>query len=249
MLDKKSDKEIAILREGGKILGQIRDQLAASAKVGVTGLELDAQATKLIQAAGGKPAFKGYQGFPNALCVSVNQTVVHGIPNDQPFAEGDLVGLDIGMEYKGFFTDTATTVAIGQVTPATQKLLDVTKKALEIGLSQVGPDGYIGDIGKAIEKYVKPFGFGIVRDLAGHGVGRAVHEDPVIPHYDPGQKLDKMFPGLVIAVEPMINLGTAKVVVEDDNWGINSADNTMTAHFEHTVVVTEDGYEILTPSA
>jgi len=209
---------------------------------------LDAQAQKLIERAGGKASFKGYSGFPNALCVSVNQTVVHGIPNDQPFAEGDLVGLDIGMEYKGLFTDTATTVPVGKIDSAAQKLLDVTKKALEIGLSQVGPDGYIGDIGKAIEKYVKPFGFGIVQDLAGHGVGRAVHEDPVIPHYDSGQKLDKMFPGLVIAIEPMINLGTYEVVIEDDNWGVNSADNTMTAHFEHTVVVTEDGYEILTQS-
>ncbi|MBT4349899.1 type I methionyl aminopeptidase [bacterium] len=246
MLDKKSDKEIEILRAGGHILGNIRDQLAKAVKVGVTGLDLDILAEKLVKEAGGKPSFKGYHGFPNAVCVSVNQTVVHGIPNNIAFAEGDLVGIDIGMEYQGFFTDTATTVAIGKIDPKAEKLLKATKKALEIGLSQVSPDGHIGDIGKAIEKYIKPFGFGIVRDLAGHGVGRAVHEDPMIPHYDPGKKLDKMFPGLVIAIEPMINLGTHDVVVDQDNWSVNSADDSLTAHFEHTVVVTKDGCEILT---
>jgi len=246
MLDKKTDKEIEKEIAGGKILGQIRDQLAQYTKAGVTGLELDNLAEKLMKKAGGKPSFKNYHGFPNALCVSVNQTVVHGIPNAKPFVDGDLVGLDIGMEYQGFYTDTATTVAVGKISKEATRLLEATKKSLEVAISQVGPDAYIGDIGKAIEKYIKQFGFGIIRDLGGHGVGRAVHEDPFIPHYDTGNRLEKMFSGLVIAIEPMISLGTHEVVVAQDNWAISSADDSLTAHFEHTMVVTEDGCEILT---
>ena len=246
MLDKKTEKEIDKMRSGGKILGQIRDELSRAVKIGMTGIELDQLAEKLISQAGVQPSFRGYQGFPNALCVSVNETVVHGIPNNLPFREGDLVGLDIGIEHQGFHTDTATTVPVGKISREAAKLLKVTKQALAIGIKQVGPNNYIGDIGKAIEAYVKPFGFGIVRDLAGHGVGRKVHEEPMIPNYDPGKRLAKMFPGLVIAIEPMIIFGSHEVVVAGDQWSVQAADQNLTAHFEHTVVVTEKGYEILT---
>jgi methionyl aminopeptidase len=246
MIDKKTDKEIAVLRAGGKILSQVRDELDSAVKIGMTGLELDQLAEKLISQAGAKPSFRGYQGFPNALCVSVNQTVVHGIPDNIPFKEGDLVGLDIGMEYKGLYTDTAITVPVGKISQTASQLLEVTKQALAIGMAQVGPNNYIGDIGKAIEAYVKPFGFGIVRDLAGHGVGRKVHEEPMIPNYDPGKRLDKMFPGLVIAIEPMIIAGSHEVVVAADEWSVQAADQNLTAHFEHTLVVTDKGHEILT---
>ena len=249
MLDKKTPAEIAILREGGLILGQIRDALADSLKVGMTGLELDAQAEKLIKEAGGRPAFKHYHGFPNALCVSVNQTVVHGIPNKIPFQIGDLVGIDIGMEYKGFYTDTAVTVGIGDIGEQAEELLSVCQQALQIGILAVKPGGYISDIGKAIEKYVKPYGFGIVRDLTGHGVGRAVHEDPYIPNYNPGKRLEEMFPGLVLAIEPMITLGgDFAITIAKNNWDVQARDQSLTAHFEHTVVVTETGHEILTDS-
>lgn len=249
MLDKKTPQEIEILHEGGKILGKIRDTLAEHAKAGVTGLELDTLAETLIREAGARPAFKNYHGFPNALCVSVNQTVVHGIPNKIPFQTGDLVGLDIGMEYKGFYTDTAVTVGIGDIGEQAEELLSVCQQALQIGILAVKPGGYISDIGKAIEKYVKPYGFGIVRDLTGHGVGRAVHEDPYIPNYNPGKKLEQMFPGLVLAIEPMITLGgDFAVTIAKNNWDVQARDQSLTAHFEHTVAVTETGHLILTKS-
>ncbi|MBT6691290.1 type I methionyl aminopeptidase [Candidatus Parcubacteria bacterium] len=247
MLSRKTPKDIKILREGGKLLGSILRQLAGEVKPGVTGQELNKLAEELIKKAGGTPSFKNYRGFPCGLCVSVNQTVVHGVPNDQPFREGDLVGLDIGMKYKNLHTDTATTVAIGKLDKKVQQFLDRTKQALEIGIQEVGPDKHIGDIGKAIEKFIKPFGYGIVRDLAGHGVGYDVHEDPIVPNYNPGSKMDKMFPGMVIAIEPMIIIGGShSVVVGKNKWDIKAQDESLTAHFEHTVAVTEDGYLIIT---
>lgn len=247
MLDKKTPQEIQTLREGGQILGEIRRELASLVKVGMTGVELNEKAEKLIQEAGGTPAFKNYNGFPAGLCVSVNETVVHGIPTDIPFKEGDLVGLDIGMKYKGLYTDTATTVPVGKISKDLEKLLKVTKQALEVGISQVAPGNYIGDIGKAIEKFIKPHGYSIVRDLAGHGVGREVHEDPLIPNYNSGSRGEKMFPGLVIAIEPMIIMSKDhRVGVADNKWDVNSADGSMTAHFEHTIAVTEDGHLIIT---
>lgn len=247
MLDKKTPEEIKILREGGKILGEILRNTAAKAKVGATGIELDQYAESQIIKAGGKPAFKNYQGFPNAVCVSINEAVVHGIPTDRPFAEGDLVGFDIGMEYKGLYTDTAMTVPVGKISQANQKLLDVTKKSLEIGIAEVAPGKHIGDIGRAIEKYVSKYNYGIVRDLAGHGVGREVHEAPMVPNYDSKDDIAEMFAGMVIAIEPMLIFGgDHRVKTADNNWDISSNDNSMTAHFEHTIAVTDDGYIIIT---
>lgn len=247
MLDKKTPQEIETLRTGGQILGRILRQTAKAIKPGMTGIELNKITEDLIKQAGGTPSFKNYQGFPTGLCVSVNQTVVHGIPNDEPFQEGDLVGIDVGMKYKGLYTDTAMTVPVGKVSAEAQKLLDITKKALEVGISQVGPGKYIGDIGKAIEAFIKPHGYGIVRDLAGHGVGRAVHEDPMVPNYDPGRKMQAMEPGVVIAIEPMIiSGGDYKVKIAKNGWNVNSKDDSLTAHFEHTVAVTEDGHLIIT---
>lgn len=247
MLDQKSPEEIRILREGGKILGEILRQLAQEAKIGQTGKNLNKLAEELIQKAGGSPAFKNYQGFPAALCVSINSTVVHGIPTDVPFQEGDLVGLDIGMKYRGFYTDTALTVGVGRISPEAERLMFATKKALDVGISQVKIDGHISDIGKAIEKFIKPYGYGIVRDLAGHGVGRAVHEDPMVPNFNPGRKTEKMFEGLVIAIEPMIIMGGDwQVVTHPNRWDVISKDNTPTAHFEHTIALTKDGPIIIT---
>ena len=214
---------------------------------GRTGLELNAQAEKLIKSAGGQAAFKNYHGFPFALCVSVNSTVVHGLPTQQPFMEGDLVGLDIGLKYKGLFTDMATTVGVGKISKEAERLIKTTKQSLLVGLNNCGPDHYIGDIGKAIEKYIKPFGYGIVRELAGHGVGRAVHEEPWVPNFDSGDKIGKMFPGLILAIEPMIILGgDHRVVADSRGWNIKALDDTLTAHFEHTIAITETGYMILT---
>jgi len=247
MLDKKSEKEIAILREGGQLLGEILRIIAREAKVGKTGQELNNLAENLILQTGGIPSFKNYHGFPAGLCVSVNQTVVHGIPNNIPFQEGDLIGFDIGMKYKGLYTDTALTVPIGKINKEAQQLLDTTKKSLDIALTKVSSDNYIGDIGVAIEEYIKPFGYGIVENLCGHGVGRAVHEEPAVLNYDTGQRGEKMFPGLVIAIEPMIIMGgSPEVITAEDNWSVNSKDNSLTAHFEHTVAVTKSGHIVIT---
>lgn len=247
MWDKKSPAEIATLASGGKILAGILNHLASLVKPGVTGYELDRIAEEMIIKSGGQAAFKNYHGFPNALCFSVNQTVVHGIPNKIPLKEGDIVGLDLGLKYQGLYTDSALTVAVGKVSKATQKLIKTTAQALAIALEQVKPGNDVNDIGKAVEAYIKPFGYGIVRDLAGHGVGRAVHEDPWVPNFDFGKNIGKLYPGLVIAIEPMIILGgDDRVVTASDNWGIETFDQSLAAHFEHTVVVTESGYKILT---
>lgn len=247
MLDKKTPQEIETLREGGKILGQILRDLATLVEPGVSGQYLNSQAEKMIKQAGASPAFKNYHGFPAALCVSVNQTVVHGIPTDEPLKDGDVVGLDLGMKYKGLYTDTATTVAVGEVSKEALKLMEATKKALFVGIDQVKPGNHIGDIGKAIEKFIKPYGYSIVRDLAGHGVGRKVHEDPLVPNYNDGSRGEKMFPGLVIAIEPMIIMGKDhQVLVAGNKWNVDSKDNSITAHYEHTVAVTEEGCIIIT---
>lgn len=247
MLDKKTPQEIEQLRQGGKILGEIIRSIAQEVKVGQTGIQLNKIAEEMIIKAGGRPAFKNYNGFPAGLCVSINQTVVHGIPSKQPFADGDLVGLDIGMEYRGLYTDTAMTVGVGKLSIEAKQLLEVTKQALVVGIEQVRPGNHISDIGRAIEKFIKPYGYGIVRDLAGHGVGRQVHEEPTVPNFNPGKKTEKMFTGLVIAIEPMIIMGgNYQVTTATNNWDVIAKDNSLTAHFEHTVAVTEDGYLIIT---
>ena len=247
MWDKKTLAEIEILAAGGKILADILNHLASLVKPGVTGYELDRIAEEMIEKAGGQAAFKNYQGFPNALCFSVNKTVVHGIPSKTPLKEGDIVGLNLGLKYKGLYTDAALTVPVGKVSKAAPKLIKTTAKALDIALQQVKPGNDVNDIGKAVEAYIRPFGYGIVRDLAGHGVGRAVHEDPWVPNFDFGKNIGKLYPGLVIAIEPMIILGgNDRVVTASDNWGIETFDQSLAAHFEHTVAVTESGYKILT---
>lgn len=247
MLDKKTPAEIEILRQGGNLLGEILRKLGKMVEPGCTGLELNAQAEKLIKSAGGEAAFKNYRGFPYALCVSVNSTVVHGLPSSQAFKEGDVVGLDIGLKYQGLYTDTAMTVGVGKISKEAERLIKTTKQSLTVALNNCGPDYYIGDIGKAIEKYIKPFGYGIVRELAGHGVGRAVHEEPWIPNFDSGNRIAKMFPGLVLAIEPMIILGgDHRIIADKQGWNIKALDGTLTAHFEHTVAITEKGYIILT---
>jgi methionyl aminopeptidase len=247
MLDKKTPEEIDILREGGKILGSILRQVGEDVQVGNTGQQLTAKAEKLIREAGGEPSFKNYHGFPDALCVSINEAVVHGIPSDEPFKEGDLIGIDLGMKYKGLYTDTALTVPVGKISKEAQQLLDVTKKALEIAIKQLKVGGYISDIGQTIEKFVKPHKYGIVRDLAGHGVGRQVHEDPSVPNYDTGKKSVKIFDGMVIAIEPMLVMGGDwRVKTRDNKWDVVSKDGSLTAHFEHSIAITKDGNIILT---
>ena len=246
--------EIARLREGGRLLGGILRDTAAMARPGVTPRELDAYAEEQIRATGGVPSFKHYTGggtvpFPSTLCVSVNDAVVHGLgDSDRPFVEGDIVGFDIGMRYKELCTDTAVTVPIGNVSPQLQNLMTVTKEALHLGIEAATPGARVKNISKAIQQHIEAAKYGIVRDLVGHGVGREVHEEPEIPNFVVrGPIGDRVIePGLVIAIEPMVTLGGSDVKTLDDHWTVVTVDGLPSAHFEHSIAVTEDGPVILT---
>lgn len=260
----KTPEEINKIREGGKILGKILNKLAKMVKPGASAYEIDLEAERLIVEAGGLPAFKGFRGheneppFPSTICACVNDELVHGIAHkDKILKDGDIFTIDIGMEYpvrsvkkqekanrkKGYFTDTALTLIVGKVSEETKKLLDVTRKSLEIGIKQCVVGNTVADIGRAIQDYVEPFGYGIVRDLVGHGVGHAVHEDPRVPnYYDKAGEKWILKEGVVIAIEPMVNMsGNYKVKVADDGWSISTTDGGLCAHFEHTIIITKKG--------
>ncbi|MDX9893148.1 MAG: type I methionyl aminopeptidase [Patescibacteria group bacterium] len=257
MITIKKPEEVAVIRQGGQILAQILRELLNQSKVGVTTREIDELAEKMIIEAGGLPAFKNYPSdgssppFPSTVCASVNQQLVHTPPSDYRLQDGDIFTIDIGMEYpakgRGFFTDMAFTVAVGKVPKLTKKLLTVTQESLMRGIQQVRPGNHISDISKAVQHYVEQHGFSVVRQLVGHGVGYEVHEEPRIPNfYDPRQTDFELQPGMVLAIEPMVNIGEAAVDFLSDGWTVVTADNSLCAHFEHTVAVTERGVEILT---
>ena len=253
MIILKTKKEIADLREGGKILASVHSALVKHVKIGVSTKDLDNIAIELIKKAGGEPAFLNYKPegvstpFPATLCVSVNNEIVHGIPKENKILkDGDIVSLDLGVKYKGLFTDAAITVPVGKISKADKKLLDVTKEALNVGIEQARVGNTVGDIGYAIEKYIKPYKYGIVKDLSGHGVGKYIHEDPYIPNYGKAGKGEKLTEGMVIAIEPMINAGTSRISVDRDGRTIKTADASRSAHFEHTVAITKNGPIILT---
>ncbi len=247
----KSQQEIEIIAEGGKLLHAILRSTAKLARPGASTWELNEYAEREIEKTGGRPSFKGYgpkkNPFPAGLCTSVNSQVVHGIPSKQVILQdGDIVGLDIGMEYKGLYTDTAITVGVGKVSKEAEKLMQVTEKSLQAGLKQVKAGNKIGDISFAIQSTAEAAGFSVVRDLVGHGVGYAVHEDPAVPCY--GKKGTGMVlrAGMVLAIEPMLNIGEYFVIFENDGWTISTQDESLSAHFEHTVAVTENGVRVLT---
>jgi methionyl aminopeptidase len=249
----KTSDEIARLREGGPILARILREVASFAAPGVTTKMLDEKAYALIKASGSTPAFLHYQPegadrpFPASLCVSINAEVVHGIPGNRSLKAGDIVSLDLGLNYKGVFLDHAVTVGVGAITAKDKELLAVTKEALEEGINAiVMPGGTTGDIGYVIEQYAKPHKLGIVRTLSGHGVGRAIHEDPYIPNYGKKGRGDRLKPGMVIAIEPMFTRGSEEVIEMKDGYTLKTIDNSRAAHFEHTVLITDTGAEILT---
>ncbi|MFA5135136.1 MAG: type I methionyl aminopeptidase [Patescibacteria group bacterium] len=243
----KSPEDIRKLREGGKILNRIVRQVADRAKPGVSPYELEELANQLIKESGGVPSFKGFNGYPAATCISVNEVVVHGIPDpDVTLVKGDIVGIDIGLKYRGLFTDHAITVPVGTVSPQARKLLSVTAQALSEGVGAVKPGCTVGDIGNAIQSYVEGYKFGVVRSLVGHGVGFEVHEEPRVPNFGDRGTGPKLQPGAVIAIEPMVTLGSYEVTTKDDGWTIVTADGSLSAHFEHTIAVTHDGCIIIT---
>ncbi len=240
-------EELEILRTGGRLLGQILRDVVHEVRPGVTAFELDQKAEQLIAAAGARPSFKGFEGYPAATCVSINAEVVHGIPTKKKVVrEGDIVSVDVGIEYKGLFTDTATTIAVGKVSRDIGTLLRVTERSLAIGIQAVRPGGHVGDIGAAIQAFVEPHGFGVVRALTGHGVGKAVHEEPKVPNFGSKGSGPLLEPGLVLAIEPMVTMGSPDVRVQKDHWTVVTADKSLASHVEHTIVVTEHGAEILT---
>lgn len=251
----KTPEEIAILKEGGAKLSDILRQVRSACRAGVSTKSLDDLAQKLIKEAGATPSFLNYRispsdpGYPAALCTSINQEVVHGIPMpDRILKNGDIIGLDIGMWYQGLCTDMATTVMIGEVDPNIRQLVEDTRRSLEIGIATIKNGSLISDIGDAIEAFIEPKGYGIVRDLAGHGVGHSVHEDPMIPNYhEPHLPKIVCKTGMVLAIEPMINLGSYKVRQLNDGWTIATSDKKPSAHFEVTVAVTDGGYDLITP--
>lgn len=246
-------REVEILREGGKILAVILNTLSEKVAPGVSAKDLDSLAEKEIIEAHGKPSFKNYRSqasdppFPAALCVSRNNEVVHGIPHPEKILQsGDIVGLDLGMEYKGFFTDMAITVPVGKVSEEHLKLITVAKKSLLAGLSAVKPGNFTGDIGFAIESVVKKYNLSVVRELVGHGVGKAVHEEPEVPGFGKPKSGVKLVEGMVLAIEPMVNEKGWKINFASDNWTIITEDGGWSAHMEHTILVTKTGCEILT---
>lgn len=245
----KSENEMTAMRESGAILATVLTKIQQTAAEGMTGKDVSALCRQELQGLGARASFLGYQGFPDVICISVNDAVVHGIPSERPFKQGDIIGFDFGVTYKNMITDSALSMCIGQPNAEQKKLLEQTERSMYAGIEQVKNGVRTGDIGAAIEKVLHAAKLGIVRDLVGHGVGHAVHEDPNIPNYGPAGKGPILKAGMTIAIEPMATLGGDAVVLDRDGWTVFTADHTLAAHFEHTVLITNDGYEILTQRA
>ena len=246
MIRYKTREEIDLIKEGAQILGKAHGEVAKNIKPGVTTLALDKLAEEFIRDHGGVPSFKNFNGFPASLCISLNENVVHGFPSKNELKEGDILSVDCGVFYKGFHSDSAYTYPIGNVSDEILTLLRVTKESLYKGIEQAVVGHRIGDIGYAVQQHAEEFGFGVVRELVGHGLGRELHEEPDVPNYGKRGKGPKMNEGLVIAIEPMVNVGTRSIVQEADGWTIRTADRQPSAHYEHTIAVFKEGTEILT---
>ncbi|HET9333486.1 MAG TPA: type I methionyl aminopeptidase [Gemmatimonadota bacterium] len=248
MVTLKSEREIERMRASGKVVAEVLQALEAEIRPGVATAELDRLAESIIRAhEGARPAFKGYGGFPASICASVNEEVVHGIPSKSRTLEaGDIVGIDVGVLMSGYHADAARTFAVGPVTEQTRRLLSVTQSALEAGIDAARPGSRLGDVSAAIQSVAESAGFSIVRDLVGHGIGQHLHEDPQVPNFGVEGRGLELEPGLVIAIEPMVNVGGSEVRTLEDAWTIVTIDGSLSAHFEHTVAITENGPDILT---
>ncbi|HCX97388.1 MAG TPA: type I methionyl aminopeptidase [Spirochaetaceae bacterium] len=246
MIRIKNKKQIEGIRASCQMLSALYDALKPLVQPGATPKDLDRFAYDFIVKNGGKPAFLGYEGYPATLCISVNDVVIHGIPGSRPLEEGDIVGIDSGIDLDGFFSDAAFTLPVGKITTEAQKLLDVTKECLDLAIAQIKPHARISDISRAVFSHATKNGFKVVRQYCGHGVGLEIHEDPQIPNYVSAGPNPRIMPGMVLAVEPMINVGTSDVRVLDDDWTVVTMDGSLSAHFEHTVLVTDSGCEVLT---
>ena len=247
MIELKSAREIALMRRGGHILADVMDRLRDTVKAGMSTLEIDEDVESFITARGAKPAFKGYRGFPATVCISINEEVVHGIPSaHRRIKDGDIVGLDLGCIVEGYYADCAFTLAIGDVPPKVQQLVDVTRESLDQAIQECRPGRRLSDVSHAVQAHVERHGFAVVRAFVGHGIGRALHEDPQVPNFgDPGRG-PQLRPGMVLAIEPMVTMGSWEVKVLDDGWTAVTRDGSLAAHFEHTIAVTDAEPEVLT---
>lgn len=245
MLYTRNREEIERIRVSAQLVARTLRELGRTVRPGVTTAELDRLAEAFIRDHGGRPAFKGYRGFPASICPSVNEEVVHGIPGPRELREGDIVGIDVGVEKDGFYGDAARTFAVGDVSDEARRLMDVTHGALMEGIARVRPGNRVGDISNAVQAHAERHGFSIVRALVGHGIGREMHEEPAVPNFGPAGRGPRLMAGLVLAIEPMVNAGESEVVTRPDGWTVATKDGRLSAHFEHTVAVGMDGPEIL----
>ena len=242
----KSAAELDCMRRAGKVVRRVKTKLQEEIRPGVTTTELDRLAEREIRALGSVPSFKGLYGFPATICASLNEEVVHGIPSDRVIENGDILSIDVGAVVDGFHADSAFTVAVGRVGERTQTLIDDTREALQRGIAQVKAGARVGDVSSAVQRYAEAKGYGVVRQYVGHGIGRALHEDPPVPNHGPPGKGALLRKGMTIAIEPMLNLGTWETEVLDDDWTVVTADGALSAHFEDTVAITDRGAEVLT---
>ena len=243
----KSAREIELMREAGRILAKTHEELAKALKPGMTTWDIDHLGEEIIRSYGCIPSFKNYNGYPASICVSVNDEVVHGIPSKKHFIEeGDIVSLDAGVIYKGYHSDAARTYGIGEISPEAGRLIEVTKQSFFEGIKFAKAGNHLNDISSAIQTYAESFGYGVVRDLVGHGIGSHLHEDPEIPNFRTKGRGIRLMAGMTLAIEPMVNAGTWEVAYEDDDWTVVTDDGSLSAHYENTILVTKDGCEILT---
>ena len=243
----KSAREIELMREAGRLLALVHEELAKIIRPGISTKDIDRACEEMFRSDGCTPNFLNYQGYPGSVCVSVNEEVVHGIPTDRHIIqEGDIVSLDTGLIYQGYHSDAARTHAVGEVSSEAQKLMDVTKQSFFEGIKMAKAGNHLFDISNAIDAYIRPYGYGIVRDLVGHGIGTHLHEEPEIPNFAQRRRGLRLQPGMTLAIEPMVNLGTADVRWMKDGWTVISADHSLSAHYENTILITEGEPEILT---
>lgn len=246
MIIAKSKKDLDKMREAGEFIAEVREKLRSMVEVGITTIEINEMALKMIKEGGAIPSFVGYHGFPFAICASLNEQIVHGFSNDKPLKEGDIISIDVAASYNGFVGDTAFTAPVGKVSDEAAQLLKVTEECLHLGIAQCYPNKRIGDLSYAIQSHAEKFGYGVVKDYVGHGIGRNMHEAPQIPNYGRAGTKERIRAGYCFAIEPMINMGKAETKTLADKWTVITIDGKPSAHFEHTVAVLEDGPEILT---
>ncbi|HEY4026786.1 MAG TPA: type I methionyl aminopeptidase [Candidatus Dormibacteraeota bacterium] len=248
MINLKTDHELEMMARAGRVLESVIEELKGACRQGVRTIELDRIAERRIRSAGARPGFLGYHGFPNSLCVSINDEAVHGIPGRRRIEEGDIVSLDLGLVLDGFWADMGCTVAVGKVDPEAQRLILVTEECLEIAIQHAQPGGRLGDISAAVQQHAEQARFSVIRQFVGHGIGRQMHEDPQLPNFGLAGTGPELKPGMTLAIEPMVNQGAAEVYIKPDGWTVCTSDGSLSAYVEHTVAITKNGPRVLTSS-